>query len=256
MRKHTLVCPLGFVERFGKCVPKSNSPDAMRADLFSGNVVPFVPDNVPDGGGGDDGGGNGGGGDGGGSTYWDNFEEAYKVYRYTTLTKKAYESAQRIEQEMNQYVWDRAQRVVGEEEETEVIMFNHPEEVPLTSEELKLRALTKQYREAEQYEDVAAATEKYEAEQEYKAIIQKMNGEPAPSDPIPTLRKSIADERDPPRMEADDPPRIQADQLDKNFDPKLNEPPDVNPNSVKFKAKEGWAKTAGCGECRFDLVGR
>ena len=53
-------------------------------------------------------------------------------------------------------------------------MQSAPEEAPLTTEELRLRALTKQYREAEEYQDVAAATEKYEAKQEYNAIIQKM----------------------------------------------------------------------------------
>ena len=37
-------------------------------------------------------------------------------------------------------------------------MFGGPEEAPLTTEELRLRALTEQYREAEEYQDVATAT--------------------------------------------------------------------------------------------------
>ena len=151
MKRHTLVCPPGFVEQFGKCVPEGNRPDGTRADLVSGNVVPFIPDNVPGGGGG------GGGGDDG-FDYRGLYDKASTVLRYAGMSKKIYDSQQSLEEEMRRY-----ELGAGE-----------PEEAPLTTEELRLRALTKQYREAEEYQDVAAATEKYEAEQEYNAIIQKM----------------------------------------------------------------------------------
>lgn len=189
MKRHTLVCPPGFVEQFGKCVPEGNRPDGTRADLVSGNVVPFIPDNVP--------GGGGGGGDDG-FDYRGLYDKASTVLRYAGMSKKIYDSQQSLEEEMRRY-----ELGAGEAEEgTEVIMFGGPEEAPLTTEELRLRALTKQYREAEEYEDVAAATEKYEAEQEYNAIIQKME-EDALDNPLQTY----------------------ADQLDANFDPRLNEPP-------------------------------
>ena len=148
MKRHTLVCPPGFVEQFGKCVPEGNRPDGTRADLVSGDVVPFVPDNVP---------GGGGGGDDG-YDYRGLFDKASKALRYAGMSKKIYDSQQSLEEEMRRY-----QLGAGE-----------AEEAPLTTEESRLRALTKQYREAEEYQDVAAATEKYEAEQEYNAIIQKM----------------------------------------------------------------------------------
>ena len=151
MKRHTLVCPPGFVEQFGKCVPEGNRPDGTRADLVSGNVVPFIPDNVPGGGGG------GGGGDDG-FDYRGLYDKASTVLRYAGMSKKIYDSQQSLEEEMRRY-----ELGAGE-----------AEEAPLTTEELRLRALTKQYREAEEYQDVAAATEKYEAEQEYNAIIQKM----------------------------------------------------------------------------------
>ena len=167
MKRHTLVCPPGFVEQFGKCVPEGNRPDGTRADLVSGDVVPFVPDNVPDGGGGGD----------DGYDYGGLFDKASKALRYAGMSKKIYDSQQSLEEEMRRY-----QLGAGEAEEgTEVIMFRGPEEAPLTTEELRLRALAKQY------DDVPMEPTKSKTQIKYEEDLDRILKRPnAPPDTPPT----------------------------------------------------------------------
>ena len=219
MKRHTLVCPPGFVEQFGKCVPEGNRPDGTRADLVSGNVVPFIPDNVP----------NGGGGGDDGYDYRGLLDKASTALRYAGMSKKVYDSQQSLEEEMRRY-----ELGAGEAEEgTEVIMFGGPEEAPLTTEELRLRALTKQYREAEQYQDVAAATEKYEAEQEYNAIIQKMEED--------ALDMERGEEIEPYEYEPGQTPKQDVSDLVREMEEEMNTPlpPDEQP-SLNIMNEEEW----------------
>ena len=142
MKRHTIVCPPGFVERYGKCVPQGNTPFSAPAGPVR-NVVPFVPDNVPP-------------DDGGGST--DYLNTAAKVIRYAGMSKKAYDSLEALEEDLAPF------KALENEEDVEVITFNH--ENPLDSyvdpfpeeEETPLKARAE---EAAAAEDVAAAEEKY-----------------------------------------------------------------------------------------------
>ena len=208
MKRHTLVCPPGFVEQFGKCVPEGNRPDGTRADLVSGNVVPFIPDNVP----------NGGGGGDDGYDYRGLLDKASTVLRYAGMSKKVYDSQQSLEEEMRRY---------------ELGAGDAEEEAPLTTEELRLRALTKQYREAEEYQDVAAATEKYEAEQEYNAIIQKMEED--------ALDMERGEEIEPYEYEPGQTPKQDVSDLVREMEEEMNTPlpPDEQP-SLNIMNEEEW----------------
>jgi len=136
-------------------VPEGNTPYDGFRDQARGDIVPY------------DGGGGGDGGDGGGG--FDYLNTASNVLRYAGLSKKMYDSYKNIQEDLNTFI-DADAAEAGEE--TEVIMFNHPEEPPMTQEQLRLRAKTKQYREAEEFKQVEAATEQYEAEQEYNAVLE------------------------------------------------------------------------------------